>query len=618
MSTDVIREFLVSLGFKVDTASERRFTDGVKNVSKEVAALGAVTVATGAAVLAFVSKMANGLEDLYFVSQRTRASAENIKAIGFAADQMGSSAGAAQASIEALAKFLRINPGGESLLKSWDIQTRDTNGELRDTTELLSDLGKLFRRMPYAQAYARANVLGIDEKTLQALIKGTDEFSDRYKQILARYGLDVTKATELSHNFNLQLRDLKANFEVLGTVVGTRVIGILNELEFRWNSLDDSTKSNIKTVAEWVAGIVAGTAIIMGGPVAWIGALAAAIGLLWDDYKVWKEGGKSFIDWGKWKPELDLAKAAIDLLADGIKNLWSVGQFVWPRMVDGWHNLTAAVKEAYEWIMKVVHAVENSKAFQWVMDKTQGARDAVASTYSSVYSWIKGKASAVITPDVKRDASSLGSAAANLWNKITGQSYEHGTPDLLGAPASPNEQATGDPQARGLRNHNPGNIEYGQYAISKGATGSDGRFAIFPDDATGLKALNDLAVGYGKKGISTVNDFFARYAPSKENNTSAYAAQVSQALGVNPSDQIDLGDVATRTKLMQAITLHENGSNPYSASQYQQAAGANLSAQTTINVYGTGNPQETALAVGREQDSVNQRLVRNFQTTAAM
>lgn len=608
MAAETIREFLVSLGYKVDTSGERKFVDGIKNVSKEVAALGAATVATATAVLAAVSKMANGLEDLYFVSQRTKSSAENIKALGFAADQLGSSSDAARGSIEALAKFLRINPGGESLIKSWGIQTRDANGELRDTTELLTDLGKLFRSMPYAQAYARANVLGIDEKTLQALIKGTDQFSDRYKQILARYGLDVTKATELSHQFNVSLRDLKANFEVLGTVVGTRIIGILNELEYRWDSLDASTKDNIKVTAEWVAGLVAGAAIILGGPVAWIGALAAAITLLWDDYKVWKEGGKSLIDWGKWKPEIDLAKAGIDLIADGLNNLWAVAKFAWPHIVEGWHELTAAVKEAYEWVMKVVHAVENSKAVQWVLEKTQGTRDAVASVYSKAYNWIAGKVDEGVTPDVKRDASSFGNAASQIWKQITGKPYEHGQPDTP-APADGS-------QPLGIRQNNPGNLR----------TGPGGTFGSYATPQDGLNALsNQLSLYFtgqsaaaGHKKLQTVRDILSTYAPSSENNTSAYIADVAGRLGVSPDAQLNLNDVATKAKLMQAITLHEQGRNPYSDAMYQQAAGANLSAQTTINVYGSGNPQETASAVGREQDTVNQRLVRNFQTTAAM
>lgn len=46
--------------------------------------------------------------------------------------------------------------------------------------------------------------------------------------------------------------------------------------------------------------------------------------------------------------------------------------------------------------------------------------------------------------------------------------------------------------SRAWRNNNPGNIEYGGFAKSMGATGTDGRFAIFPDVATGRNAMISL------------------------------------------------------------------------------------------------------------------------------
>ncbi|HET6804874.1 MAG TPA: hypothetical protein VFH59_05455, partial [Frateuria sp.] len=91
MSTSVIREFLVRLGYKVDSTGERKFIDGVKHVTEETQKLGLAAAAAATAVAAAVTKMASNLEDLYFMSQRTGASAQNIKAIGFAASQMGSS-----------------------------------------------------------------------------------------------------------------------------------------------------------------------------------------------------------------------------------------------------------------------------------------------------------------------------------------------------------------------------------------------------------------------------------------------------------------------------------------------------------------------------------------------
>jgi hypothetical protein len=46
--------------------------------------------------------------------------------------------------------------------------------------------------------------------------------------------------------------------------------------------------------------------------------------------------------------------------------------------------------------------------------------------------------------------------------------------------------------SRPVRNRNPANIEYGHFARAHGAIGTDGRFAIFPDEATGRAAQRAL------------------------------------------------------------------------------------------------------------------------------
>lgn len=63
----------------------------------------------------------------------------------------------------------------------------------------------------------------------------------------------------------------------------------------------------------------------------------------------------------------------------------------------------------------------------------------------------------------------------------------------------------GGRQTRGDRNHNPGNIEYGPFALKHGATGSDGRFAIFPSQEAGERAMEALLKGnYGGMTLSQI------------------------------------------------------------------------------------------------------------------
>lgn len=50
-------------------------------------------------------------------------------------------------------------------------------------------------------------------------------------------------------------------------------------------------------------------------------ALVTALGLLWDDYQTWKEGGESLIDWTAWSKEIDYVINKIKELMEWIKDL---------------------------------------------------------------------------------------------------------------------------------------------------------------------------------------------------------------------------------------------------------------------------------------------------------
>lgn len=56
--------------------------------------------------------------------------------------------------------------------------------------------------------------------------------------------------------------------------------------------------------------------------------------------------------------------------------------------------------------------------------------------------------------------------------------------------------------SRSWRNNNPGNIEYGDFAKSMGAIGTDGRFAIFPDETTGWTAMETLLQGKNYRNLT--------------------------------------------------------------------------------------------------------------------
>lgn len=142
------------------------------------------------------------------------------------------------------------------------------------------------------------------------------------------------------------------------------------------------------------------------------------------------------------------------------------------------------------------------------------------------------------------------------------------TAGLLGlgniAGVSPTAQAShpySHNTSRGIRNNNPGNIEYKQSSERwEGSIGNDGRFVIFAEMKWGVRALmRTLITYYRKYNLNTVTKIIQRWAPPSENDTNQYIKNVSSWMGVDPNQELNLGRVETLKKLAYAITRQETG-----------------------------------------------------------
>jgi hypothetical protein len=105
---------------------------------------------------------------------------------------------------------------------------------------------------------------------------------------------------------------------------------------------------------------------------------------------------------------------------------------------------------------------------------------------------------------------------------------------------------------RAWRNNNPGNIEYGKFAIGQGAVGSDGRFAVFPTKEMGDLARENLLFG-GSYGGLTISQAIAKYAPSHENDTQRYLQQVLGATMAGPDTIMSSLNAGQRRNLLSAM-----------------------------------------------------------------
>jgi hypothetical protein len=117
--------------------------------------------------------------------------------------------------------------------------------------------------------------------------------------------------------------------------------------------------------------------------------------------------------------------------------------------------------------------------------------------------------------------------------------------------------------ARGLRNHNPGNIEKGEawdgLSVDQSA---DERFAVFDSPVYGIRALTKVLLTYRSYGVRTPEQIINRWAPDFENDTDSYVSAVAAAAGIAETDPVTDDELPA---VVAAIIQHENGSNPYSA-----------------------------------------------------
>jgi len=136
---------------------------------------------------------------------------------------------------------------------------------------------------------------------------------------------------------------------------------------------------------------------------------------------------------------------------------------------------------------------------------------------------------------------------------------------------------------RNMRNNNPGNIEYGDFARKLGATGSDGRFAIFPDLKTGQDAMASLLMGYAKGGSNTISKIVSKWSPAGENgaaNTNAYIADVAKKTGIDPNKPLSMGELSA---VQQAMSAHEGMVGAKATAPVGAGGNTGSNVQTNIN-----------------------------------
>ncbi|ENB3204597.1 lytic transglycosylase catalytic [Escherichia coli] len=668
MNAETIKDFLVSLGFSVDEAGAKKFGSVLAGTTANVIKMGLAVEGAALSVVAFTAKIASGLDNLYWASQRTGATVQGIQSIGYAVSQVGGSVDAARSSLENLSRFIRNNPGAEGFLNRLGVQTRDASGNMRDMAAIFTGVGQKLSSMPYYRANQYAQMLGIDENTLMAMRRGVGQFSAQYSEMVKAIGFNADQAALSSNRFMTSLKSLGEmagmardkigsnladglagqidnlrkkiieNFpkievtitkvikgilwlgEIVGRVAFRIVDGVGDIIEW-WGKLDAETKTLIEVIGGLVVAMRILNSTFWMSPIGLITGLIVALGLLWEDYKTWKEGGNSLIDWEKWQPAIDKAKDAITWLRDHLLEL--------KDGVGGWQNALEILGTfiAGVWVSKVLGAFGKISGLPvppwlklwalyagYIVSDRENIADSAKSSLRYTKRIIGDTLAAIgIKTDIgRRDVSEVREWPAWMdWlhggpGKVIRQGQSNGV--VHGSNVQPDIPGGG---TLADRNNNPGNI---RPVSGKG-------FRFFESALEGWEAMKNQLMRYftGKttgRALQTIQDIVSTWAPAGDNNDpKKYAQDVAKWMGVSPNAILNLTDPQTMGALMQSMARKEGYSNWNSPLAYQAAAGS-LNQQTVINVHGVNNPQEAANLIADKQGAVNARAVQQLKGPA--
>lgn len=147
------------------------------------------------------------------------------------------------------------------------------------------------------------------------------------------------------------------------------------------------------------------------------------------------------------------------------------------------------------------------------------------------------------TPSSRVDAASLPRSAMSSGRDVVYEMPDGGRVKRTGG-------------TRAWRNNNPGNIRYSDFSRRVGAIGQAGGFAVFPDEATGMYAIEALlrTDSYNKL---TIAGAVSRYAPPSENNTTAYYRRLSQLTGLSINKRMSDLTQSELTSVAKAIRAIE-------------------------------------------------------------
>lgn len=310
--------------------------------------------ASGLSKLALDAAKAN--RELDTTAKNLGMARKELSAWQGAAEMAGESANGMSGYMKTLSVDMQslIMMGDTSVLPYFNalgVSLLDSTGKARKLDDVMLDLADRFSTMDRQQAYTLAQQMGIDDGTFNTLSRGRAEM-ERMLEIQR----DMYHSSEADIENSRKLAEaravLNARWESLKLMIGNALIPVLTTLTEIVSGFvgflvkhEHVTKGVFLGIATaigvfLVPMLVTATAAVFAfiAPftplIAAVTGLAAAFGLLYDDYKTWAEGGKSLFDWGRFTSYINSSKVSTDSLGKSFIYL-TTGYTSWSEAANG-------------------------------------------------------------------------------------------------------------------------------------------------------------------------------------------------------------------------------------------------------------------------------------------
>ena len=342
MNGEVLKSFLVSLGFGVDKKGMDAFTSGIKQASVKVAAMAGAVKVAAAGIFYAISKVSEGFENLGYeyriispmLNKTIMLRRELLKAYSEAGIKI---VDAVKASVKFNFSLAKTKYQFEAIYKSVAVKFIPTLTKGMDAFRK-----KVSENMPA--------ILSTLEKMVKFIFKVSDGIS-----ILALRAWSM-----LSRVYTI--------FEKLHDLTGGWSTAILAAAT-AWKVL------NLSFLATPIGAIVAGLVFVL---------------TLLDDLMTWQEGGESMFDWSRWVPSIKAFGKAFEEVKDiatvmysGLENLFMLLKNVFTgNFSDAFDNLTKNFKIVWEFLSKIANLATGS-GFDFLKNVGGTALDSIAGLFDS-------------------------------------------------------------------------------------------------------------------------------------------------------------------------------------------------------------------------------------------